>query len=260
VTSGSELGWSWSPTGARLAILEGSRLSVLDVDSKSTTELGSLTRDHIGDTPVWSPDGTRLVYGARGGTLLSVDIETGDRSVVVQLPGEDLDSMDAIDYSPDGTRLAILNDTVPGLNRLYVVSADGSDVRVLLDDVNVDVEMAWSPDGARLAYLEFSDGAGMRIFVQTLDSDAPILVGEVAVEPVGAYCPFSVCGYPVWSPDGSRIALKGGYSEGGFEYFAVNANGQGEAERIDELTYRSWDGGWYSCERLLVRPFNNPCT
>jgi hypothetical protein len=30
--------------------------------------------------------------------------------------------------------------------------------------------------------------------------------------------------------------------------WAIAADGSGDAERIDELTYRSWDGGWYSCE------------
>jgi Tol biopolymer transport system component len=163
-------------------------------------------------------------------------------------------SRPAIDPSWSSCRLAILNDIEPGVGRLYVVSADGSDIRVLLDDVDF-AGMAWSPDGARLAYLKHA-GAGMRIFTQTLDGDAPILVGEVAV----GSCAFGGCGHPVWSPDGSRIALQGGYSEGGFDYFAVDADGQGEAERIDDLTYRSWDGGSYSCERFVGRPFRIPCT
>jgi dipeptidyl aminopeptidase/acylaminoacyl peptidase len=247
--------WSWSPTGARLAILEGLKLSVLDVASESTTELGRLT--DATSTPVWSPDGSRLVYGARGGTVASVDVESGERSIVVELPGEDLGpNGPQIKWSPDGTRLAILSDIEPGVARLYLVNADGSDVRVLLDDVDGG-ETAWSPGGARIAYLEFG-GGGIRIFTQTLDGDAPILVGAPAV----VNCAVGGCGYPVWSPDGSRIAFQGGPFQGGFEVIAVDADGQGEAERIDDLTYRSWDGGWYSCERLVAPRYGtvrNPC-
>src|SRR3972149_1440848 len=62
--------------------------------------------------------------------------------------------------------------------RLYLVNADGSNVRVLLDDADL-VGMAWSPDGTRLAYAD-SSGDRMRIFTQTGDGAAPFLVGEAA--------------------------------------------------------------------------------
>jgi Tol biopolymer transport system component len=244
LTSGSQPLWSWSPTGARIAIIDGSRLSILDVDSESTTELARVTGD-VTSPPVWSPDGTRLAYGARGGKLVSVDVESGEPSVVAELPGHDLDSMDEIEWSPDEARFAIFNDTEPGLGRLYLVNADGSDVRVLLDDVDF-AGMAWSPDGARLAYLDYF-GTGLRIFTQAPDGDAPILLGFADA----GSCVLG-CGGPVWSPDGSRIGLRGGAEyvagDGAWMFFAVDADGTGTVEPIDRMTFASWNDGSYFCD------------
>lgn len=55
------------------------------------------------------------------------------------------------------------------------------------------------------------------------------------------------CGHDLnWSPDGSRIGLRTS-KHGSVVVSAIDADGSGDAERIDELTYRSWDGGSYSC-------------
>jgi Tol biopolymer transport system component len=249
VTSGSlplwSRSWSWSPEGARLAILEGSSLSILDVASESTTELGTVTGD-VTFAPVWSPDGTELVYGARGGAVSSVDVGSGEQSVLVEIPGDDLDSMDEMAWSPDGKWLAINYDVEPGVARLYLVDADGSDVRVLCDDNGDNDEcgaIAWSPDGAQLAYLEYLGGPGPRIMTQSPYGDSPVLVGKADF----GSCAFGGCGFPVWSPDGSRIAVHGGFENGDAAIFlAVDADGTGNVEPIDGMTYQSWyDGSYY---------------
>jgi Tol biopolymer transport system component len=57
-------------------------------------------------------------------------------------------------WSPDGAHIAVMNDLEPGGGRLYVMDADGSNLRVLAEDV--DPTVAWSPDGTRLAYVDVS--------------------------------------------------------------------------------------------------------
>ena len=188
-----------------------------------------------GDTsaPVWSPDGTRFVYGGRGGLLYSVDVGSGDRSLLVRLPGENLDSMDEIEWSPDGAYLAIMNDLQPGGGRLYVMNADGSGVRVLLDDFELG-GFAWSPDGTRLAYAASGPEGELQMWTVSLDGSAPFLVASPTN--VGRIEGAS----PVWSPDGSQIAFETARGS-----LVINSDGTGEVRTIDELTYLSWSGGSY---------------
>ena len=55
-------------------------------------------------------------------------------------------------------------------------------------------------------------------------------------------------GSPVWSPDASHIAFATDKEAPQKPtHIAVKADGTGESREIDELTYLSWQGGWYFC-------------
>lgn len=228
---GSE--WAWSPTGARLSLLDGGLLSVFDPATGQLAALGSTDW-----TPVWSPDGTRLVLGERGGSIFSIDARSGERSLLARLPGAGLDSVDGIEWSPDGTRLAIFNDIIPGFGRLYILNADGSGVRVIAEDAAVE-GLDWSPDGARITFAESTD-AEMRVWVAPADGAKPVLLGSQPHQGSG--------GDPVWSPDGSRIAF---WTEPGVA-FVIDADGSGAVAPLDALTYERWRGGWFACSTCVI--------
>lgn len=243
--------WIWSSTGAHLATMEpvldfgfsGASLSTIDPVTGETTDLGTIS-ERIGDVtsaPALSSDGTRFVFGARGGALYSVDARSGARSLLVR-PGEDLDSVDVIHWSPDGAHIAVMNDLEPGGGRLYVTDADGSHIRVLTETFEYD-GVAWSPDGTRLAYVDAS-GSDQKLWVASMDDSPPIEIGS----PPAVSCGDLLCEDDLtWSPDGSPIAFRSA-SGGSVDVAAIDADGRGDVGPIDDLTYRSWDGGWYSCE------------
>ena len=235
--------WAWSPDGAQLATI-GDALTLLDPSTGRATDLGVIVDVTAG--PVWSPDGSQIAYGARGGLIYSVDVKSGQNSLLVQLPGN-MHSIAGIDWSPDGARMAIVANVAGSSpsQHLYLMNADGSGLRFIDDNLqsgwNVPIPdpsqaTAWSPDGTRLAYAAFSGSKREpRIWTISVDGSAPSLVASH----INQGC----CGAPEWSPDGSQIAVGDPF----IGYWVVNAAGTGDPSKIDELTYLSWRDGWYFC-------------
>ena len=239
--------WMWSPTGAELATIGRSRLRTDDFATGETTDHGKVVADLLetnsSPTWAWSPDGPRLVFavpeGTPEGSLDTVDVRSGERSVLVLLPDEDWDLTEGVQWSPDGAHIAVLIRKASNeAGRLYVMDADGSNIRVVADDYDA-LGVAWSPDGTQLAFGEGSEVDGeVRIRVAAMDGAAPAEIGSV---------PFLACTYNyectlTWSPDGSQIAFRKARSGA---VTAFDAAGAGETGPIDELTYLSWEGGTY---------------
>jgi hypothetical protein len=232
---------AWSPTEAQLAT--GSLL----IDPSTGRER------YLGEIPglwAWSPDGTRIVYGAPRGSIYSLDVESGEHSLLAKLPGNPDATYASIDWSPDGAYIAIRtrpsDAEVP--SALYVMNADGSDVRLVHDNLKPGAWyvttvgaslVAWSPDGTRLAYENSSgpDERKLEIWTLSLDDPSPSLL-------------VSTNGHPsslAWSPDGSHIAFETDFESPDNSYLVIAADGRGGLRTIDELTYRSWLGSWYFC-------------
>jgi Tol biopolymer transport system component len=236
--------WAWSSTGARLAADWRSRLHVIDPATGLVTDLASMAG--VDSPPAWSPDGTRIVLGVTDGSIDVVDVRTGERSVLAELPGDDLDSIDALAWSPDGSRLAVFSDVEPGTGRLFVLNADGSDIRVVAEEELV-IHLDWSPDGSRIVFAaDAVEAPRIDIWVAHADGTPASLVASPE------YSGYQGWGSPVWSPDGSQI----GYSVQPNQAFVIDADGAGDAVPIDDLTYASWNGGSFcwSCLWWINHP------
>jgi WD40 repeat protein len=244
---GGYLDWKWSPTGAKLATIDGdARLRTIDVATGETKDLGAVVADLLPSASAlawpwaWSPDGTRLVFSslpsASDGSLYSVDAQSGERSLLARLPG----SIERIRWSPDGARIAVQTQ-VKDAGHLYVLDADGSDIRMVANDNN-SLGFAWSPDGTRLAFGSEAENE-VRIRVATMDGAAPAGIGTVSRD----NCLRTSWGYgfecfPTWSPDGTQVAFR--IEETG-KVTVFDVAGPGGGEPLDELTFLGWDGGWY---------------
>jgi Tol biopolymer transport system component len=96
-----------------------------------------------------------------------------------------------------------------GNNEIYVMNQDGSGQTRLTVDPVPDVQPAWSPDGAKIAFVHNLD-------IAVINADG---TGLIVLTQGG-----SINGAPEWSPDGKRIAFHSNRT-GNFEIFVMNADG-----------------------------------
>ncbi|HEV7825557.1 MAG TPA: hypothetical protein VGP02_11670 [Mycobacteriales bacterium] len=159
----------WSPDGRRLAFLRGTDLWVAAGDGSSPTRVA---RGAGG--PAWSPDGRWLAYVGDDGTLWRIRSD-----------------------APSGAPVRVLDTHLV----LTPLPGDPSTVRGLAHDTSV----AWSPDGARIA---FPGGECLGVYercltVADLGTGAQYVLA--AYGGAGARSGFAVL--PRWTADGRRVVF-----------------------------------------------------
>ena len=152
---------AWSRDGRRLVIQRDVGIFVINADGSGERWLAS------GRSPDWSPDGARIVFAdayPSGG--ISV-IGTDGSGLKLLLRGEFVqpgDSVESPTWSPDGRRIAFVRANYDEPWQIYVMNADGSDARRLLNDfIPTQAEPAWSPDGSMIAYETYSGIAVLNV-------------------------------------------------------------------------------------------------
>lgn len=176
-------------------------LYVVDADGADLRELGG------GRSPVWSPDGNKILFEAIGGSALgAVELESGGIQMFTRhLPGftrrscsSDDCSVSTLDptevrfggarWSPGGEYILFSADR-DGDYELFLMDAATERVCQLTDNAFQDWDPVWSPDGGRIAFSSDRDG-DFQIYVMNADGTA---VTQITDDEQSAW-------WPVWSP------------------------------------------------------------
>jgi Tol biopolymer transport system component len=118
----------------------------------------SLPTPANGNSPSWSPDGTRITFmSERNGTadVFVMDADGGNQQLLAG--GEAWEYLPV--WSPGAERIAFAS-TRDGVAGIYVVAAAGGDhIKISGRGLNADVT-SWSPDGTRLVFHGLKTGSG----------------------------------------------------------------------------------------------------
>jgi TolB protein len=181
---------TWAANGSKLVFASGEEptyISSINSDGSRRVRLGG--GNLHGFRPSWSPNGRRLLFIATQGGIFVARANGSDPRPLRAGSA----SYDEPSWSPDGQRILFIEQARDGTWHLFVMSADGRDVRQLTR--SSDADPAWRPDGKRIAFARQIRG---RWYLFTMDAAGRRFV-RLRTGPGSAT-------QPTWSPDGRRIA------------------------------------------------------
>jgi len=218
--AGDEQSPRFSPDGERIAFRSGrvSQTGALYVMGATGESLRRI--DFDGFSPDWSPDGKKIVCSTEGynephgrpthGALAVIDVESGQSTEIY--------AGDAVDprWSPNGEWIifwtvgmvdASGKFQITGRRDIGVLRADGSEARLITDDVEFDWSPTWAEDGRKII---FSSNRGGPIGLWELEFDPEN--GQVGTKPRPFSAPSTYAGSLDVSRDGRTIAYVDGMS------------------------------------------------
>jgi Tol biopolymer transport system component len=205
---------AFSADGSQIAFRserDGGGLFLMGATGESVRRLTSEGYD-----PAWSPDGREVVYsteelqtfwpyGRSGtGSLWVVTVATGDKR---RLTPEGTDAAQP-SWSPHGHRIAFWGVRPGGQRDLWTVarSGDAASVLGLTEDLDLDWNPVWSPDG-RFIYFASDRGGTLSVWRLPVDEAS----GRTSGPPQPLPVPFPTAGYLSFTRDGRRLLLAGAF-------------------------------------------------
>ena len=158
-------------------------------------------------TSTWSPDGRSIAYTSyiRGMPNIFVShIYQGTRDELTKNAGNNFLPV----WSPDGTRIAFSSTRdQSGNTEIYVMNADGSNVRRLTNNPAADGSPTWSPTGTQIAFMTDRRGPP-QIWIMGADGlGQQPLTSEYSDRPTWSPAPYNEIAYSARTGPGQDIKI-----------------------------------------------------
>ena len=184
---------------------------------KLTKDIGALY------APELSPAGEWIIFTNHGNGLWLMKPDGSNPHPLTNK--DDIDPS----WSPDGSMISFASSRA-GARQLFVMNADGSDIRQVTNLNNMGGRNTWSPDGTRLAFYRGPQG-DRNIYVINIDGTGLVKLTDGG-DNLG----------PSWSPDGNWIVFTS-FRDGNNELYIIHPDGTG-LTRLTNSTISDWQPRW----------------
>ena len=168
-----------------------------------------------------APDKPTIAVSAdprEGGTIWLIDPDGANQRAILDISGNPLPL--GLAWSPDGRKLAFHTE-VKGNIDIYVMNADGRNLKQLTEDPAEDSWPQWHPGSQRIIFTSNRD-ENFEIYVMTAEGE---IIENLTNDPV-------IDIDPAWSPDGRKIVFSSKRGKTLGDLFVMDANG----ENLQNLT------------------------
>jgi Tol biopolymer transport system component len=181
---------------------------IYTVDPVTGDERAIVTDPDADSDPVWSRDGTHLVFRRADTAQTGGQVSASATLYVVRPDGTELkritpesmpQGVQQYSFSPDGREVIFVGNAA-GAGDLYIAKSDGGGVRPLDVGMPASDPSYRPPDGRQVVFTGALAGDMNELGVYLVNADGSSL--RNLVEPSRA----AAAVYPLWSPDGQRIA------------------------------------------------------
>ena len=200
----------------------------------STDRLVGYTAPEHFEAPNWTRDGSSLLINRNG---LMYRFKLGDTAAPVIIPtGPEVHVNNDHGLSPDGTSLAVSDQTADGKSRVFVLPSSGGTPRQITPD-GPSYWHGWSPDGKTVAFTGQRNGE-FDIYTVPVEGGKETRLTTTKGLDDG----------PEYSPDGGKIYFNSERT-GSMQIWSMGTDGSNQVQVIDEagndwFPHISPDGKW----------------
>jgi|SRR5579875_839110 len=242
---------AWAPDGRRLVAVADNTLWRIHVDGTAPRAL--YTHPAGVSAPAWSPDGASIAFRCRArgwDQIWTIGFDGGAPRLLTATPADH----DQIAWSPGARFIAYtsVRDDLQQRHLYCVDAATGREECLTAGSGCINLAPAWSPVGARLAFLSERDGY-LHLYVRERDgATRQLTAGPWEEGHLGGASPGALC----WSPDGAEIAFLRN-RDGCFDVMVCDAAGE-SVRRISPGDGNWGILGWLPDGKRLAATFDSP--